>query len=90
MRVFCSLFLLFLGVSGIIFCLCFCPVLLEIFITAEMYCEQPNLNNTLYVSLIFKDNPFTRYIKHIITYVCGLLVSYVYSRNNRFSDIGHI
>ena len=36
--------------------------------------KQPNLNNTIYVSRIFKDNPFPRYIKHIITYICGLLV----------------
>ena len=28
----------------------------------------------MYVSLIFKDNPFPRYIKHVATYICGLLV----------------
>ena len=31
-------------------------------------------NNTIYVSLIFKDNPLPRYIKHVATYICGLLV----------------
>ena len=35
---------------------------------------KPNVNNTKYVSLIFKDNPFPRYIKHVATYICGLLV----------------
>ena len=36
--------------------------------------SKPNVNNTIYVSLIFKDNPFPRYIKHVATYICGLLV----------------
>ena len=37
--------------------------------------SKPNVNNTIYVSLIFKDNPFPRYIKHVATYICGLLVN---------------
>ena len=36
--------------------------------------SKPNVNNTIYVCLIFKDNPFPRYIKHVATYICGLLV----------------
>ena len=44
--------------------MCICPVLRDFH----------HLNNTIHVSLIFKDNPFPRYIKHIITYICGLLV----------------
>ena len=36
--------------------------------------SKPNVNNTIHVSLIFKDNPFPRYIKHVATYICGLLV----------------
>ena len=39
--------------------------------------SKPNVNNTIYVSLIFKDNPFPRYIKHVATYICGLLVLHV-------------
>ena len=31
-------------------------------------------------ALIFKDNPFPRYIKHVATYICGLLVLYIYTR----------
>ena len=39
--------------------------------------SKPNVNNTIYVSLIVKDNPFPRYIKHVATYICGLLVLFV-------------
>ena len=39
--------------------------------------SKPNVNNTIYVSLIFQDNPFPRYIKHVATYICGLLVLYI-------------
>ena len=39
--------------------------------------ENQNVNNTIYVILIFKDSPFPRYIKHVATYICGLLVWYV-------------